>query len=789
MDEAEREKEKRDVPDVTENKKKDRFNAFFTELRAMLQAHGYPVKGDRSKISQGTTAASPEKEGKVNPETSREQSNWIPSFHSYEDFKCKTLQSLDGFMIILSTDGVIIFVAENITCLLGHLPNEVIGKKLLSLLPDHEKNEVYRKIALKLPLSNSVGKHIDFCCHLKRGNVEHDSGPTYEYAKLILTVQDILNEPLMLFSSFFPSHAYAESSPTYLPLEDRFYLVGSIFLFRAQILRELFSVKKAEEEVLLIEDSDEEPVSPEHRSQGQKRSSRMELLCAESAAAAAASEDQVGIGTVEQYGPQESDHVIRIESDTSYDSSTSSLESILASPVASSSQSFEFQPVVEQVSDVDEVQVVDELEEVDQMEQMDEVDEVGQVDEEEEVEQMEELEQEWQLDQVEEDKQLDRVEQEDQADQAEQEASSPSSVAAGISDESIQPPPSIMSYINKRELELMKKFREQLEEQTRMLQADIRSQRDALEMMKEQLQRIQDSTFQMQPTISHHLDHPEFQSLEPVPKKQRTEQMKESLPDLNEISLSCGSCSPCSFKFSEELEETCDDSNQPLLEGQDPFLQQPLQQTQDQLLSEQQVQEQPQPPSTVVGRQKLQIYLPGQAGVAVPLCEDPMTFMHTQTIVPVQLAAGQQPSGCYQGDTLGDEEDDSPSFFPEEQQKVSMVYSPGSDTVASTSFPQSPIHSDSSLVTLETPQDYIQLWQQPPDSQHHLYLQVNTWPSSEHNSLQDQATWPQVSAPQANPEAFQDPEEYSPGHISYFMSAERSSSDENQHQQYFHTET
>lgn len=98
----------------------------------------------------------------------------------------------------------------------------------------------------------------------------------------------------------------------------------------------------------------------------------------------------------------------------------------------------------------------------------------------------------------------------------------------------------------------------------------------------------------------------------------------------------------------------------PLLEGQDPFLQQPLQQAQDQLLSEQQMQEQPQPPSTVVGRQNLQIYLPGRASVAVPLCEDHMTFMHTQPIVPVQLAAGQQPSGCYQGDTLRDEEDDSP---------------------------------------------------------------------------------------------------------------------------------
>lgn len=55
----------RDVPNVSENIKKDRFNAFFTELRSMLQTHGYPVKGDRSKTSQGTTAPSQKKEGLI----------------------------------------------------------------------------------------------------------------------------------------------------------------------------------------------------------------------------------------------------------------------------------------------------------------------------------------------------------------------------------------------------------------------------------------------------------------------------------------------------------------------------------------------------------------------------------------------------------------------------------------------------------------------------------------------------------------------------------------------------
>ncbi|XP_046953734.1 circadian clock protein PASD1 [Lynx rufus] len=424
-------------------------------------------------MSQHTTDPSQKKEGKVNPETSRDISNWIPSFQSYEDFKCKTLQSLDGFMIILSLDGVIIYVGGSITYLLGHLPDEIVGKKLLSLLPDHEKSEVHQKIALKLPSSSSVGKHTDFCCHIKRGNDKRGSNPTYEYVKLILTLKDISNEPLVLFSSFFPSPSFAESCGTYLPLEDRFYLVGSICILRTQILRDLFTVEKAGEDIQLINDSDEEHLSTECRSvQGQIRISRMESLCAEPAAPA--SDDQVDLITVKKYGLQESVHESGIESATCYDSSISSMESISESSATSSLQSFEFEPDVEQVDDMDEVQQVDEVE---KMGQIDEMEEVEQVDKEEEVERAEE------------------VEEEDQLDQMEQEALSSFSVAGGISDELLEP--SIALYINKRELGLMRKFREQLDEKTRMLQAEIRSLQDALEMMKEQLRRIEDSGFQI----------------------------------------------------------------------------------------------------------------------------------------------------------------------------------------------------------------------------------------------------------------------------------------------------
>lgn len=46
-----------------------------------------------------------------------------------------------------------------------------------------------------------VGKHIDFCCHIKRGNDKRGSNPTYEYVKLILTLKDIANGKQFSFQS------------------------------------------------------------------------------------------------------------------------------------------------------------------------------------------------------------------------------------------------------------------------------------------------------------------------------------------------------------------------------------------------------------------------------------------------------------------------------------------------------------------------------------------------------------------------------------------------------------
>ncbi|XP_059766478.1 circadian clock protein PASD1 [Balaenoptera ricei] len=556
--------------------------------------------------------------------------------------------------------------------------------------------------------SELVGKHIEFCCHLKRGDAEHGSSPAYEYVKFILSIKDISNEPLVLFRSFFPSWS-CESSATNLSLENRFFLVGTVCIFRVQTLRGLFTVKESNEDVLLVPDSDEERLPVAHRSvQGQRRRSRMELLHAEPDAPA--SEGQVDIVMADQYGRQKSVRVIKRKSVTSYDS-TSTLETIPELPATSSLQSFELEP------------------EVGRVEQMDQMGEMEQVHEKQEV------------------------------------------------DQSLHPPPSITWYINRWEMELMKKFQKQQEKMTQMLQGEIRNQSRTLEMLKEQLKAMQDSKFQvkgqfyMQPSTSRHIHSPEPQSLEPVPKKQLIEPMNRSFPDVREAKRFCGPYSSQSFQFPEELEEPCDASSQ-----------QPAQELVQCPPQQEGLQEQSQQHNVTVEYPVLQILLPSQPGLSLPLSDNTHMFMPTQpTTAPVQLVAEQQLSGDDHGASLGGQEDRSHSFLPEVQQgpclgPVVLEQTPSSEMISSTIIPQYQTNSDSNIVTLQVPEDYIQLWQQPEDPERHLYLQVNTWLPSEQASLQDQVTWvQQAPAPEAEVQGSsglqpsQDHVKHEPDQIGYFM--------------------
>ncbi|KAL4844671.1 hypothetical protein H8958_017026 [Nasalis larvatus] len=632
--------------------------------------------------------------GKVNPKSSQRKLNWIPSFRTYDDFNQMMLQLLDGFMITLSADGVIIHVAENISSLLGHLPAEIVGKKLLSLLPDEEKDEVYQKIILRFPLLNSE-THIEFCCHLKRGNVEHGDSSAYEYVKFIVNVRDICNESTVVFSGLFSNHLHADLSAACIPQEDRFYLVGNVFILRTQLLQQLYTSKAASDEAELTQDSDEEPFVGElSSSQGQRGHTSMEVVYVEPAAAAAATaaisdsfgnlQDQINIAEVEQYGPQENVHVMFVDSDSTYCSSTVSLYTIPESP-ALSFQDFQVEPEVNPLYRADPVDLefsVDQEDSVDQEGPMDQQDPENPVD------------------------LLEQVGLMDPED----------SVDLGATGASAQVPlkPSLpVAYdIISRELELMKKLKEELEERTQLLHDAIQNQQNALELMMDQLQK--------QPSTLRHIVSPDLQSSEAVPKKQHTGQVQWPLSHPKEVKCFCGlSLSNC-LKNTGELQEPCVAFNQQQLAQQEQHLKEQQRQLRKQLqqlreqrkvqkqkkmqekkklqeqkmqekknLQEQrwqkkeklqerkkrqgqmlqkepkekqqsqQLQEQPLKHNVIVGNQRVQICLQNPSGVSVPLCNNPVRLLQTQPIVPIQIVAEQQSSGFYQDENCGQQEDES----------------------------------------------------------------------------------------------------------------------------------
>ncbi|XP_051689808.1 circadian clock protein PASD1 isoform X3 [Oryctolagus cuniculus] len=710
MDEGDRENENADVPGRPERRKKERIKSFFSELRAMMKSQGYPTKGDRYKAPMNDIAVSQLK-GII-------KSSWMPRFRNYEEFNQMTLQSLDAFMVILSTDGLIIYVSENISPLLGYLPEEIVGKKLLHLLHDEEKNEVYQKIALKLPMSNSVEKHIEFGCYLKRGDTEHDA---YEYAKFILDVKDIAlqSEPFALFAAHIPTSYYDAPTNSTLPWEDRIYLVGMICIIRNKILKELYDNRYFNREVLLTQDSEGEHAPWNTRSaQGQRRGSRFQTLRDK----AAASNDETGLVAVQQYGSQEVE-VIKIESDSSYDSKTSS-----DSP-AQSWQSFGYESEVdpEKLKDPVDLEYSVSLEEAGDLDNSVDTENLNNTVETVAPEVKEnsagQSEPEYVDDSA--DSEIPVVQEvlsvDDSADSeipVVQEVLSAATVFAGSSAQPVSLP--MVSYTNGHELHLMKTFKEQLEDRTRVLQADITSKQDALDMMKEQLQTLQDSTYQMQSTTF---------VVSPESKTQCTAQMKRSFSDVQEAKRFCGPSR--SLTSTNMFDDHTITSNQRYLQEQEQYLQGQLlllqqqmqqlqEQKQQQLLQKQLLPEQSQHHSNAVGNHMMQLCLPSQT---LPFYNKQVTYVQTRPfLVPLRIVTEQK----------------SPDYYQDGDSK-----------------PQQNESSESDMDILETPQDFIKLWPQPAEPQHHVFFDMNPWTSNEQSNIQGQPMWHEVQV--ANPRTQQPP--------------------------------
>ncbi|KTF87944.1 hypothetical protein cypCar_00022430 [Cyprinus carpio] len=192
----------------SEKKRRDQFNVLIKELCTMLQGQGHPRKMDKSTILQRTIDfLQKQKEITAQTESCEVRQDWKPSFLSNEEFTQLMLEALDGFLIALTTDGNIIYVSDSVSSLIGHLP----------------VNET----------------HIEFCCHLARGNIDPKEPPTYEYVKFVGDFKFHNNVPLS------SCNGYELAFPRTLQstLEEQICLVATVRLVTPQFLKDLCNVE------------------------------------------------------------------------------------------------------------------------------------------------------------------------------------------------------------------------------------------------------------------------------------------------------------------------------------------------------------------------------------------------------------------------------------------------------------------------------------------------------------------------------------------------------------------
>ncbi|KAK2515320.1 Npas2 [Columba guinea] len=185
----------------SEKKRRDQFNVLIKELSSMLP--GNTRKMDKTTVLEKVIGFL-QKHNEVSAQTeiSEIQQDWKPSFLSNEEFTQLMLEALDGFIIAVTTGGSIIYVSDSITPLLGHLPCDVLDQNLLNFLPEQEHSEIYKMLSSCMLMTDSASSdylktdnELEFYCHLLRGSLNPKEFPTYEYIKFVGNFRSYSNVP------------------------------------------------------------------------------------------------------------------------------------------------------------------------------------------------------------------------------------------------------------------------------------------------------------------------------------------------------------------------------------------------------------------------------------------------------------------------------------------------------------------------------------------------------------------------------------------------------------------
>uniref|UniRef100_A0A669DAN9 Circadian locomoter output cycles protein kaput n=1 Tax=Oreochromis niloticus TaxID=8128 RepID=A0A669DAN9_ORENI len=250
MEEDEKDKAKRVSRNKSEKRRRDQFNVLIKELGTMLP--GNTRKMDKSTILQKSIDfLCKHKEIAAQSESSEIRQDWKPPFLSNEEFTQLMLEALDGFFIAIMTDGNILYVSESVTSLLEHLPADLVDQNLLNFLPVGEHSEVYKALSTHPSelenLSTDYLKsknHMEFCCHMLRGAIDPKESPVYEYVKFIGNFKS-LNNGMSLALNGLAGVLQRSLQPAF---DDQVCFVATVRLAKPQFIKEMCTVEEPNEE-------------------------------------------------------------------------------------------------------------------------------------------------------------------------------------------------------------------------------------------------------------------------------------------------------------------------------------------------------------------------------------------------------------------------------------------------------------------------------------------------------------------------------------------------------------
>ncbi|XP_038136670.1 circadian locomoter output cycles protein kaput [Cyprinodon tularosa] len=250
MEEDEKDKAKRVSRNKSEKKRRDQFNVLIKELGTMLP--GNTRKMDKSTILQKSIDfLHKHKENAAQSETTEIRQDWKPLFLSNEEFTQLMLEALDGFFLAIMTDGNIIYVSENVTSLLEHLPADLVDQNLINFLPPGEQSDVYKTLSSHVtegetltPEYLKTKNQLEFCCHMLRGTIDPKGPPVYEYVKFIGNFKSLNNVPNCNRNGF---DGVIQRS-LHSTFKDSVCLIATVRLAKPQFLKEMCTVEEPNEE-------------------------------------------------------------------------------------------------------------------------------------------------------------------------------------------------------------------------------------------------------------------------------------------------------------------------------------------------------------------------------------------------------------------------------------------------------------------------------------------------------------------------------------------------------------